>query len=248
MEQTLTRPGRFIVGSHLSGGKSVNAIAECTVPEKILLAAYALEETGESPFTAEALIVSAWKKYPATFGLKTFSEHYPDSNKVLASIMGERGLARRGWLSKVGQKLYSLTREGRQVVRRLKSDDAPPPAVAAGPIKLAHEQEKFLQAILASTALAKFREGQEREMTFADACRFWGITENLHGETLTRRLEQVQTELAALDQQLGLGSCVLSGGRSVSGSDLSLLGELHTYLEQRFRRHLNLLLNRATRT
>ena len=33
--------------------------------------------------------------------------------------MGEKGLARRGWLVKMGQKLYALTRDGRQVVRRL---------------------------------------------------------------------------------------------------------------------------------
>jgi hypothetical protein len=226
---------------------SVNAIAECTVPEKILLAAYALEEAGESPFTAEALVVSAWKKYPATFGLKNFSDRYPDSNKVLASIMGERGLARRGWLAKVGQKLYSLTREGRQAVRRLKADDAPPP-VMTGPVNLSRDQERFLQAALASSALTKFREGQERELTFADACRFWGITENLTGDILTRRLEQVREELAGLDRQLGLGHCVLTGGRSVAGEDISLLGDLHAHLEQRFRRHLNLLLNRAART
>lgn len=226
---------------------SVNAIAECTVPEKILLAAYALEEAGESPFSAEALVVSAWRKYPATFGLKSFSDQYPDSNKVLASIMGERGLARRGWLAKVGQKLYALTREGRQAVRRLKSDDAPPP-VSTGPVKVSREQERFLQSALASSALSKFREGQERELSFADACRFWGITENLSGDTLTRRLEQVREELAELDRRLGLGACVLGGGREVSGQDISLLGDLHAYLEQRFRRHLNLLLNRAART
>ncbi len=31
--------------------------------------------------------------------------------------MGEKGLARRGWLVKMGQKMYALTRDGRQVVR-----------------------------------------------------------------------------------------------------------------------------------
>src|SRR5438270_10142925 len=134
-------------------GTTVNSIAECTVPEKILLAAYALEEAGESPFTAEALVVSAWKKYPVTFGLKQFAEQYPDSNKVLASIMGERGLARRGWLSKVGQKLYALTREGRQTVRRLlRADEAPVPEAAAQPVKLSRDQERFLQGLLGSTA------------------------------------------------------------------------------------------------
>src|ERR1041385_5738152 len=97
----------------------MNAVAECTVSEKVLLAAFALEEEGQLPFSAEALVVSAWRKYPATVGLRDFTELYPDSNKVLTSIMGERGLARRGWLAKLGQKLYSLAREGRQGGRRL---------------------------------------------------------------------------------------------------------------------------------
>ena len=94
-------------------------IAECTVPEKILLAAHQLEKQGQSPFSAEALIVASWQRFPRTFGLKGYADQYPDSNKVLSSIMGERGLARRGWLAKMGQKLYALTKEGRQVVVRI---------------------------------------------------------------------------------------------------------------------------------
>ena len=227
----------------------MNAIAECTVPEKILLAAYALEEAGQSPFSAEALVVSAWQKYPGTFGLKSFAEQYPDSNKVLASIMGERGLARRGWLAKVGQKLYALTREGRQAVRRLRRPDEQPAAdTPDGPVTLGRDQERFLQALLGSSALSKFREGRPRELTFADACRFWGITENLQGDHLTQRLDRVQDELTDLDRRIGLGSCVLSGGRSISGEDVTLLGDLHAHLVERFRRHLNLLRNRAART
>src|SRR5208283_902556 len=96
---------------------------ECTVPEKILLAAWQLEEQGQSPFSAEALIVAAWQKFPRAFGLKGYADQYPDSNKVLTSIMGEKGLARRGWLAKMGQKLYTLTREGKQTVRRLMQAD-----------------------------------------------------------------------------------------------------------------------------
>src|SRR5207245_1609489 len=98
---------------------SVHTVAECTVPEKILLAASQLGKDGQTTFTAEALIVTSWQKFPKTFGLKGYDELYPDSNKILSSIMGEKELARRGWLVKMGQKLYALTREGRQVVRRL---------------------------------------------------------------------------------------------------------------------------------
>ena len=107
---------------------STSTIAEATVPEKILMAAFHLEERGESPFSAEALIVTAWEKFPRTFGLKGYTDQYPDSNKVLSSIMGVKGLARRGWLIKMGAKMYALTRDGRSIVRRvLQQDDEPAP-------------------------------------------------------------------------------------------------------------------------
>jgi hypothetical protein len=225
----------------------VNIIAECTVPEKILLAAFSLEDTGQSPFSAEALIVAAWQKYPRTFGLKGYADLYPDSNKVLASIMGVKGLARRGWLSKVGQKLYSLTREGRQVVRRL-LQDGDQPVAATEPVKPSRDQDRQLQTLFAATAVEKFLDGRKAELTFADACRFWGITENLHGEALNARLDHLRAFLADLERQVGLASATLSNGRSISADDLGQLCDVHAYLEERFSRHLNLLRHRAGRS
>jgi hypothetical protein len=151
--------------------------AECTLSEKVLLAAYALEESGQSPFSAEALVVSAWKKYPTAFGLREFAEQYPDSGKVMASIVGERGLPRRGWLTRLDQKQYSLTREGRQTARRLLNADGAYASLNAAVVTLARDQEALLRALLATPAFAKFREDRGAELTFADACRFWGIGE-----------------------------------------------------------------------
>ncbi len=223
----------------------MNTVTEHTASEKILLAAYQLETTGQTPFSAEALVVSAWQQFPQTFGLKNFTELYPDSNKVLASIMGEKGLARKGWLLKMGQKQYALTREGRQVVRRLQHEESAGGAEESVP--LSRDQEKFLQPLLDSTALAKFREDRREELNFADACRFWGITENLRGDALDERLRQLQLGLADLDKVVGMGSGTLPNGHCVTGNDLSLLADLHSYLEQRFSRHLNLLRNRSGR-
>jgi hypothetical protein len=224
----------------------VNTIAECTVPEKILLAASQLEERGQSPFTAEALIVDAWRKYPQTFGLKGFEDQHPDSNKVLASIMGEKGLARRGWLVKMGQKLYALTREGRQVVRRLLHGDDPPAAPSA-PVALPREQDRLLLALLDSAAVRKFEQGRQAEWAFTEACRFWGVTENLTGEDLDACLDGVRFTLAEVERQLGLGGAVLSNGRFITGDDTGLLLDVHNALEERFARHLTLLRNRVSR-
>jgi hypothetical protein len=226
----------------------VNSIAECTVPEKILLAGYQLEEQGQSPFSAEALIVVAWQKYPRTFGLKGYDDLYPDSNKVLASIMGEKGLARRGWLDKMGQKLYALSNEGRRAVRRLlQGEEAPETVKRDRPIKLSKEHDKLMQTLFETSAYEKYREGRQQEFTFADACRFWGITENQSGEALDARLDHLRAALADVERTIGLSSANLSDGHNINIDDVTIMCDIHKQLTQRFSRHLTLLRNRVTR-
>jgi hypothetical protein len=217
------------------------------VPEKILLAAQQLEDHGQSPFSAESLIVASWQKFPKTFGLKGYADQYPDSNKVLSCIMGERGLTRRGWLAKMGQKLYSLTREGKQVVIRLQTGGEPPPTGHQGVVRISRDQEKHLLSLLGAGAVQKFEEGLKDELTFADASRFWG-TEDLRGDALTSRLDRVRGTLADVERAIGAGTAELSTGRSISKEDLSLLTAVHEYLEDRFSRHLTLLRSRPLRS
>jgi hypothetical protein len=62
-----------------------------TVPEKLLLAAIEARKRSAT-FTAEDLIVCAWTAYPDTFGLSGYSDRFPDSNRVLTSIMGGKGM------------------------------------------------------------------------------------------------------------------------------------------------------------
>lgn len=221
-------------------------IADCTVPEKILLAAHQLESEGQSPFSAEALIVTSWQKFPKTFGLKGYADLYPDSNKILTSIMGEKGLARRGWLAKMGQKMYSLTRDGKQVVSRLLRGGET--ATTSTSIHISRDDEKFLLNLLNCSALEKFVEGRKPELTFADACRYWGITENMHGEMLDTKMKRFRAGLADLERIAHKGGTELSNGRSISEDDVGQLRDVHEYLEERFSRHLNLLRSRVERT
>lgn len=226
----------------------MNAVADCTVPEKILLAAATLEDQGQSPFSAEALVVAAWQKFPKTFGLKGYSELYPDSNKILTSIMGEKGLARRGWLSKEGQKLYSLTRNGREAVRSLLEGEETEALNVPPAIKLSRDQEKFLLGLLNATAVEKHQQGLKLELTFNDACKFWGVTDNLRGEAIDARLGKLRSSLSEVEQIIGDIDVELSNGRSVSADETRLLRKVDDYLMERFSRHLTLLRNRAERS
>ena len=219
----------------------MNMAGELTVSQKILIAAHRLESQGHSPFSAEALIVASWQESPRTFGLKGFIEQYPDSNRVLACIMGERGLARRGWLEKKGQKLYSLSRQGRDEAHRLKEGDASPLPRRRNlsQIKVPKDLEQHLTGLFATTAFRRFEEGMKREITFRDACKFWGLAESAHGEAVDKALEHVPQSLATVEALLVGGAVELSNGHSVSNDELRSLSEVNQYLLEQFNRHLS---------
>lgn len=223
------------------------------MPEKILLSAHDLEKAGESPFSAESLIVASWKRYPNTFGLKGFAEHYPDSNKILASIMGEKGLAKKGWLLKVGQKMYVLTADGKKAVQRLQAGEGPPPppprptptpAFKGMPAEL----DSLLVRLLDSEALYKHLEDRKQDITFGDALQFWGLGEKAKSEEIDQQMADGRRQMEESKKKLEKGSLTLSNGRSISQEDVAMLGHLHSYLQERFSRHLNLMRQRAVKS
>jgi hypothetical protein len=216
-----------------------------------MLAASRLEALGQSPFSAEALIVAAWQDAPKTFGLKGYADQYPDSNRVLSCIMGTKGLASRGWLAKMGQKLYQLSPKGREEVRRLLTGEPPPPAnrraVKPSRFKIPREQEKFLLQLFGSAAVQRYKQGLKLELTFADACKFWNVTENMFGDEVRSQLDKIPQTLAEAGQLLGGGRVEMSTGRSIGQDDLATVAAVHGYLLDKFSRHLTLLRNRAGR-
>jgi hypothetical protein len=227
----------------------VTAVADRTVSEMLLLSAVALEEEGHLTFTAEELVVAAWQRFPRPFGLKGFAEQHPDANKVLTGLMGEKGIVRRGWLVKMGQKLYALTRDGRSEAGRLRGDpDAPlPPPPPPREEKLPRELEQTLLGLLESTAVQKYREDRKAELTFADACRFWAIPESLTGSALDARLDSFRATLSDVKRRMGRGSILLSTRQSVSLEEVARLDHLDAHLAQRFDRLLNLLRSRGAK-
>jgi hypothetical protein len=91
---------------------------ELTTLKKVLIAA-AMLDGDQQTFTAEDVIVRAWRAFPESFGLSGYREEHPDSNRVLAKLMGSLGLCGRGWLEQTNTKTYRLTPAGRKMARSL---------------------------------------------------------------------------------------------------------------------------------
>lgn len=227
----------------------MNDTNDLTTVQKILLAAHNLEGKGYKPFTAAALTVAAWEVDAKTFGLRGFEEKYPDNNRVECCVMGVRGLANRGWLHKVGQKLYELTRQGREEAERiLRGNDSPlPKRRALMKVQVPKDLEKALVSLFVTTAFRRYEEGMKREITYRDAQRFWGLSETAHGDAVNLTLAKVPAVLAAVEQLLIGDSIELSSGQSVSHADLKSLAAVHRFLTEQFSRNLHQQRERAFR-
>jgi hypothetical protein len=219
-----------------------------TVAEKLLVAAYSLEKTGKRPFQAEDLVVAAWRTFPDTFGLAGYADEggqpiYPDSNRVYAEIMGGKPLQKRGLLAKVGDKRYQLTMAGVGEALRLTPE--------AGRSKnekltLAKDVSRELKRLLESNAATKYREARETEITFHDACTFWGISARSSAKELAARLSSFDARVALAREAIrGREASFTHGGPVIMEEDLRDLERLHNSLMHRFQVELLILRKRT---
>jgi len=212
-----------------------------TVSEKLVLAAAAIESTGKSPFTAEDLVVSAWTMFPGVFGLKGYD--HPDSNRVYAEIMGSKPIRKRGYLQKTGEKRYSLTNSGRQLASQIKGLATPPEAETAA---LAREVIDHIKSLLKSKAFTKHMKNSEPDLTFLDACTFWGITPRSSAIQLDGKQADLEHNLELVLQLVRKGPLTVEhGGQPFTEFEIKKLWETHELLKERFGDDLNLIRGRT---
>jgi len=210
-----------------------------SIQDKLLVAAYALEVDGRQRFSAEDLVVMAWRRYPEAFGLAGYNDRdghplYPNSNRVYAEIMGSKSLRKNGWLRKVGSKMYQLTEAGRAQARSI-----PGGAGSDAPDKwaLAREQVAFIRRLFDSRAAGKFRAGCRDDISFFDACGFWGISSGSNAKDLWSRFAEIEAMLAAADESLCSRDAVRMkhGSAQFAIDDVKALKATHAFLQDRFK-------------
>lgn len=218
-----------------------------SVSEKLLLSACDLEKNGHCPFSAEDLVVSAWRKFPDAFGLAGHRDQngqllYPDSNRVFAEIMGSKPIRKRGFLKKVGTKMYQLTEAGHEHARLLlnRTDRSTVKKAA-----LPREIEQELKRLFASKAWAKFRNKRVEDITFYDACAFWGISPRSSAIELEGRTANLMKVIASARNVVGQQKATFDHSGATFGiSETDTLTQTHHELLKKFQEEIKIIQER----
>ena len=220
-----------------------------TVPEKLLISALEARKHSAT-FTAEDLIVQAWRLYPDTFGLSGYSDKYPDSNRVLTNIMGTKGMRGKGWLRKVGEKQYRLTSAGLsdgEALLRGNPDTAGQPSNYLR-AELDRQTAAAFNRLLTTGAAKKALENRPDTVSFHDACGFWDITTRSNANTLNTRLADATVLLDRATEVL-VGKSDSEGLKLPSGlitkGQIKILRDLHVEMQQRFKTELDIIRRRT---
>jgi hypothetical protein len=222
-----------------------------TVHERLLLAAADLAAEGKELFSAEDLVVAAWKRDPETFGLAGYVDdttgrpRFPNSNRVFAEIMGSKPIRKQGLIVKAGTKMFRLTESGLQRARALTAagdGDGGGARKATFSRQIAREFEK----LLATRAVDKFLNDRGDEITFTDATSFWGISARSSAMELQGRIGHVEGILNAAADAAATGPVVLKhGSRPFRADDVGQLRALHEGMLDRFSDDLDFLRRRT---
>lgn len=184
-----------------------------------------------SIFSAEELVVAAWQE-DKVFGLSGYANLHPNSNKVLSSLMGKKGLVNRGCFKKMGSKLYSLTPEGMELVIPL-----------GKPRLINKEIEDNFLGYYDSKAREKILSELGSTLTFVDALNFWKISSE--DKNINQKLTLVNECLLHLGALLrGQKNVTLSSGLALATKDIQGVRRTHEWLQDKFRHHLNVLIIR----
>jgi len=213
-----------------------------SILQKLLIAALELEEKGRKPFSAEDIVVASWQRFPDAFGLAGYRDKYPDSNRVFAEIMGSKPIRKKGYLIKVGEKLYQLTDSGKQYAKSLIKDSVKK-ETEKGPFtrEITRELKKYFE----SRALAKYKENRASEITFYDLCALFSISPRSSYIELEGKLSNFNNIIAKAQEIAGKKTFSFEhGGNEYNLLDIEMLNKLKEFLLKKFEHDLNVIRQR----
>ena len=220
---------------------SVRKRSEIGLRQQVLLAA--LECTAGNLgkiFTAEDLLLSAWNRDPAAWGLGGYERQHPDSEKIYKELdrvsVGGRnvrgGLVGLGLLEKVRQRTYRLTPAGLAAASEV---------VGADPSMRGKAERTLADAVAAIVSHSVFREWTKDSAMpkhFRDAGHFWGIAPGTPPTVIRARIAEVDHTLRRarkLLDETGVQEISARHGKTLFDRvDIDRAAEFQAMLKHRF--------------
>ncbi len=210
--------------------------------QQALVAAVRLTDGNpEKRFTAEELLVEAWRLDHAAWGLRGFEDHHPDAEKINKELnrRGSIGLVGHGLLERVGAMVYRLTTAGLHEASQLQPSDC---IVRE---KADRKLEEEVKEILEHRAFRAWLADPSKPKYFREAGHFWGIAPGTPPRTVRERVRRVENILGraitTLDQR-GVEAITQQRGQLLfDRHDIQRCLEFQSLLKERFERDLRLL-------
>lgn len=196
----------------------------------------------EKTFTAEEILVRAWKKDKMAWGLRGFENEYPDSAKIYKELdahAGKKGIVGEGLLERVHRRVYRLTPAGLAAASRLQPSDS------ISREKAGRKLQEEIKRILSHPTFQAWLQDPSRPKQFREAGHFWGIAPGMPARTVRDRVMFIdQTLEAALHflQSRNVNEIVEQRGKVLfDRNDIERCFEFQAALKKRFARDLRLL-------
>ena len=215
---------------------------DLTFDELIIKAALSLSKGDlKKSFSAEDLLVEAWKKNKSSFGLRGHEDEYPYSNKIYKKIDGKNGLVERGLLKKNGQRVYKLTEVCLSIgisLEELNKEEYG--------MKLERQLNENISKIINHEVFKKWLEDPEQPKRFREAGWFWGIAPGTPPSVVKERLQEIDNTLKISEKSLkskNAKKIFEQKGKILFDEDmLNKCSEFNESLKKRFEKDLNILL------
>jgi hypothetical protein len=159
---------------------------------RIVEAMYRLMPEGPRTVTYEDIVVKAWELDPDQFGLRGYSDKYPDASDVHKPLYNT--LKSRGWVQTGarGQKKFTLTPSGWERAQSIFSSRETR-GDASGRAARATEEE--LRHLERTAAAALYLEGKQNEILDTDFFAFYRTSVRAGAQEFEGRLSQVRSAL-----------------------------------------------------
>ena len=211
--------------------------------QQVLLAA--LDCSGgdlQKTFTAEDLLLTAWKRNPLAWGLRGHETEHPDSERIYveldrASVRG--GLVGLGIFEKVRQRTYRLTVVGLAAASEVAGAD--PSARGKAERALADA----VAVILSHPVFGEWMKDPTTPKHFRDAGHFWGVAPGTPPSVIRARIGEVDRTLekarSLLDTKRVEEIAARHGKALFDRVDIDRAMEFQATLKRRFAKDLSTL-------